>query len=202
MPFNTYPYELPPLPYAYDALEPYIDEETMHYHHDKHFQTYIDGLNKALAPYPRLQKCRLEELLAAPAELPEKARCAILRNGGGVYNHGRFFRGMAPVGEGCHMPEGSLARLIDRTFTSFDNFKEILSQQALDVFGSGWAVLTLTPCGRLKILGLRNQETPLPSGELPLVYIDVWEHAYYLKYKNQRAEYVKNIWNVLVFPKL
>ncbi|MCI8360824.1 MAG: superoxide dismutase [Clostridiales bacterium] len=202
MPFHTYPYELPPLPYAYDALEPYIDAETMRYHHDKHFQTYIEGLNKALAPYPHLQKCRLEELLSAPARLPDPARCAILRNGGGVYNHSRFFRGMAPAQEDGHRPEGGLAQLIDQTFTSFDHFKEVFSQAALEVFGSGWAVLALTPRGKLKIVQLRNQETTLPAGALPLLYIDVWEHAYYLKYKNLRAEYVKNIWNVLAFPAL
>ena len=203
MPYNTYPYELPPLPYAYDALEPYIDAETMHFHHDKHFQTYIDNLNQALQTHPALQKCRLEDLLSDPRALPAKDRCAILRNGGGVYNHAHFFKGMAPADEAaCHRPTGQLLDCINRAFGSFDDFKETFSKEAAKVFGSGWTVLALTPCGRLRIVNLANQETVLPDGEKPLLFIDVWEHAYYLQYQNRRAAYIQNIWNVLVFPTL
>lgn len=200
MPYHTYPYELPPLPYAYDALEPYIDAETMHYHHDKHFATYIANLNKALAPYPQLQKLTLEQLLATPMRLPAAARTAILHNGGGVYNHALFFQGMAPPSSPGHEPQGAVLEVLRRTFGSFEDFKKVFNEAALKVFGSGWTVLVLTPQGGLQIVNLKNQETLLSTPAIPLLYVDVWEHAYYLKYKNARGDYLQNIWNVLTLP--
>lgn len=197
MPYHTYPYELPPLPFDYDALEPYIDAETMHYHHDKHFKTYVDELNKTLAQYPRLQKLTLPELLSQKS-LPVK----ILNNAGGVYNHTLYFSGLSPAGCACHQPSGEMLRLIEETFESFENFKEIFMSLAKDVFGSGWTVLFLTPQGQLKIANLKNQDTLLPMNYFPILYVDVWEHAYYLKYKNERVKYLENIWNVLDFPML
>ena len=200
MPYHTYPYELPPLPYAYDALEPFIDAETMHYHHDKHFKAYVDNLNKALEPYPQLQGMTLEQLLSVPMRLPAAARTAILNNGGGVYNHALFFQGMAPPQTPGHIPQGAALDLIQRAFGSFDDFKKVFTDAALKVFGSGWTVLALTPYRTLQIVNLKNQETMLSTPSVPLLYVDVWEHAYYLKYKNARAEYLENIWNVLMFP--
>ncbi|GHU96866.1 superoxide dismutase [Clostridia bacterium] len=194
----TYPYKLPPLPYPYDALEPYIDEETMHYHHDKHFQTYIDNLNAALAPYPALQALPLEELLAYP-NLPDKARDAILNNGGGVYNHDAFFKGLSPAGANNHQPAGELAKIIDSAFGSFDSFKKTFNETALSVFGSGWAMLGLTPGGAPAIIKLANQSTASVLHMKPVVLADVWEHAYYLKYKNLRADYLNAFWNVVKF---
>jgi len=197
---SHFPYVLPPLPYGYDALEPFIDTETMHYHHDKHFATYIDNLNKALEPYPPLQKLSLVELLRRPSVIPERARAAVLKNGGGVYNHSLFFQKLAPAGGVVHEPSGRLATMIDRQFGGFDAFREAFSQKALAVFGSGWTYLLLTPRGKLKIESFPNQDTPVESGNVPVILFDVWEHAYYLKYKNLRQEYVDNIWNVVRFP--
>lgn len=190
----TYPYKLPPLPYGYSDLEPYIDAETMHYHHDKHFKTYVDNLNKALENCPGLQKLTLKELLSRPY-----MNSAILRNGGGVYNHNMFFNGLVPASQ-ARKPQGKLLCLIEKTYGSFDQFKEAFNKEAMDVFGSGWAVLAINCGGCLKIAELKNQDTLLGTGLTPLVYVDVWEHAYYLKYKNLRAEYLKNIWNVIDFP--
>ncbi|GHU81104.1 superoxide dismutase [Clostridia bacterium] len=202
MPLDTYPYELPALPYAYDALEPYIDTETMHYHHDKHFASYIAGLNQALEPCPRLQSLTLEELLKNPFSLPYKAYTAIMHNGGGVYNHSLYFSGLSPAAGGGHEPKGKLSRMIEASFGSFEDFRKAFTAQALAVFGSGWTVLALTPAQTLEIVSLKNQDTMLATGKRPLLYVDVWEHAYYLKYKNLRADYLKAIWNVLVFPEI
>lgn len=202
MPYNTYPYELPPLPYPYDALEPTIDAETLHYHHGKHFQAYVNGLNKALEPYPKLQKLTLSKLLANPGKLPRKAYTDIMHNGGGVYNHTLYFNGLAPAGAGNHQPGGELLSLIKEIYGSFEDFKNIFTRQALSVFGSGWTILSLTPKNKLDILNLKNQDTLLATKNRPLLYVDVWEHAYYLKYRNLRIEYLQNIWNVLTFPDL
>lgn len=202
MPFDTYPYELMPLPYPYDALEPYLDAEILHYHHDKHFGAYVNGLNAALKPYPKLQTLTLKQLLSRPERLPQKARTAILRNGGGVYNHTLYFVGLSPADQGPHEPQGILFNKINRTFSSFANFKRLFNQSALDVFGSGWTGLFLSPDGSLQIRNLKNQDTLLGTGMRPLLYVDVWEHAYYLQYKNLRAEYLQNIWNILQFPTL
>ncbi len=197
---DRYPYQLPPLPYSYNALEPYIDEETMHYHHDKHFQNYVNGLNEALAPYPQLQQLTLTQLLSNPRRLPREAATAIMHNGGGVYNHTRYFDGLAPAGRGNHQPGERLLALINQSYGSFADFQKTFNQNAAAVFGSGWTILALTPRKTLDIVNLANQETMLPDRSIPLLYVDVWEHAYYLQYKNLRTEYLQNIWNVLVFP--
>ena len=196
---EMYPFILPPLPYAYDALEPFIDTETMHYHHDKHFQTYITNLNKALASNPKLQDRTLKELLYHPEALPAKDRTAILNNAGGVYNHFLFFNGLAPADEDNHEPKCRLIGIIDNTFGSFNKFKKLFSQLALQVFGSGWTCLVLTPEGVPKIVNLKNQDV-VNEGDQVIILFDVWEHAYYLKYKNLRADYVDNLWNIIRFP--
>lgn len=202
MPVNTYPYTPQPLPYAYNALEPYIDTETMRYHHDKHYQAYADHLNKALEPYPKLQKLTLEKLLTRSFILPYTTYEAILHNGGGTYNHQLFFQGLAPAGEDVHKPKGYLAATINKTFGSFETFQKQFSEAALDVFGSGWVCLVMTPARRLKIMQLANQETALRSDAKTVILFDVWEHAYYLKYKNARADYVQALWKVVKFPEV
>lgn len=189
-----YPFSRIALPYDYSDLEPYIDTETMHYHYDKHYKTYVNNLNKALEKYPGLQKFTLEQLLAMPRMDP-----AILKNGGGAYNHGLYFSGMAPAGR-ANGPQGQLLYLIERGYGSFEGFKKVFNRVALNVFGSGYAVLAVTAGGRLSIVPLKNQDTLRGRGLTPLVCVDVWEHAYYLKYKNQRAAYLENIWNVIDFP--
>lgn len=193
-----YPYELPPLPYAYEALEPYIDAETMHYHHDKHFAAYINNLNQALAPYPALQTLTLEQLLARPS-LPSPARDAILHNGGGVYNHHFFFAHLAPPVGDVRPTE---ATQIQKTFGSWEKFKVAFSTAAAGIFGSGWACLVRTRSGEWKIITLANQETPVAKRAQPLLLFDVWEHAYYLKYRNVRADYVDALWNVARFAEI
>ncbi|GHV38929.1 superoxide dismutase [Clostridia bacterium] len=193
----TYPYALPPLPYAYDALEPYIDAETMHYHHDKHFQTYVNNLNAALKPYPYLQTKTLAQLLRSPQALPRAAATAILHNGGGAYNHNLFFNGLAPASAEKHAPAGRLEQQINRDFKSFDNFKTAFNAQAGAVFGSGWTALAQNLRGTLQIVSFPNQDTLITKGLRVLLLVDVWEHAYYLKYKNARADYLTAIWNVL-----
>ena len=199
---QTYPFTLPALPYPYDALEPAIHAETMHFHHDKHFASYVESFNAALKPYPQLHGLPLETLLENPARLPDSARCAILRSGGGVYNHALFFAGLAPADKGIHVPSGKLGRMIAASFGSFEQLKARFTQSALSVFGSGWTVLALAPGGRLCIINLKNQDTLLCTGYRPLVYVDVWEHAYYLQYQNRRAEYLDQIWSVLTFHQL
>ena len=194
----SYPYTLPPLPYDYDALEPYIDADIMHYHHDKHFQTYINNLNDALESYPQLQSMSLSQLLSNPAAIPPAIRDKVMNNGGGVYNHDLFFRGLAPASEPVHIPEGKLADNISQTFGSFESFKKTFSQQALSVFGSGWTALCFDKNCCLKIINLKNQETSLMYGMETIMLLDVWEHAYYLQYKNDRKNYVENSWNVLI----
>lgn len=201
MPYNTYPFELPPLPYEYDALEPYIDAETMFYHHDKHFAAYIDNLNKAIEPFPNLQELTLEQLLTWTRFLPQDTYTKIMQNGGGVYNHNLFFKGLAPSEEGLNEPAGALLSDIEDTFYSLSNFKKLFSEEALKVFGSGWTCLIYTRQGGLKIISLKNQDTPLVLKARPVIMMDVWEHAYYLKYKNARADYIRALWNVIRFPR-
>ena len=199
MPYDIYPYELPPLPYAYNALEPYIDEETMHYHHDKHFQTYINNLNNALKKYPYLQKIPLEQVLKRAHMLPFEDSVDILQSGGGVYNHKLFFEKLAPVHGESFPPSPSLLALINQTFGSFDKFKDVFSKHAMGVFGSGWTYLILTNSRRLKIVNLRNQDTPIKENGTPIILFDCWEHAYYLKYKNARKDYIDALWNIIKF---
>lgn len=187
---NTYPFTLPELPYAYDALEPYIDEETMHYHHDKHFKTYVDKLNKALEPYPEYHSWTLEELLLRLAELPKELKDAVRDNGGGVYNHDMYFDIMAPAGQ-------SVSTAVAEVFGGVENFKKTMKEAALSRFGSGFAWLAKDADGCLQIIALANQDNPLSQGLTPVMLLDVWEHAYYLKYKNLRADYIDQWFHVV-----
>lgn len=188
-------FTLKPLPYAYNFLEPYIDEETMILHHDKHEQAYVDNLNKALSKYPELFSKTLEELLSNTSSLPSDIRQDVINNGGGVYNHDFFWTIMWP-NQGSE-PTGELAKSIKRDFGSFENFKKEFSSSALSRFGSGWAWLVSDDKGKLSIISTANQDTPISLGLKPIIAIDVWEHAYYLKYKNERSKYIENWWNVV-----
>ncbi|MGB9737287.1 superoxide dismutase [Chloroflexus sp.] len=193
-------FEVPPLPYDYNALEPYIDEATMHYHHDNHHQTYVTNLNNALANYPDLQSKSIEELLSNLEAIPEAIRTAVRNNGGGHWNHTFFWEIMAPNAGGA--PEGDLAAAIDATFGSFDAFKEKFKAAALGRFGSGWAWLITDKDGNLSIMSTPNQDNPLMEGKTAILGIDVWEHAYYLKYQYKRAAYVDAWWNVVNWKKV
>lgn len=199
---STYPYELPPLPYDYEALEPVIDAETLHYHHDKHFQAYVNNLNLALKPYPKLQQLTLEQLLAKPGLWPREAYQDIQHNAGGVYNHAFYFNSLAPVTEEGHLPEGQLLAAIERSFGSFAAFQQKFSVEAQSLFGSGWTALSVNKRGVLKISNLPNQNTTVNQQEQTLLLFDVWEHAYYLQYRNLRADYVKQLWRIITFPNL
>lgn len=183
-----YPYQLPPLPYGYDALAPALGENTLHFHHDKHFQTYVDNLNAALADCPDCQSKPLQELLRDLGGLPESKRTAICNNGGGVYNHALYFACLAPNGGG--QPTGPLAQAIQRDFGSLEEWKKQMKAAALGQFGSGYAFLAAEPYGSLRIVKTANQDCPLSQGLKPLLCVDVWEHAYYLDYQNRRADYV------------
>lgn len=187
---KTYPFSLAELPYAYDALEPYIDEETMRCHHDRHFKTYVDKLNKALEPYPEYHSWTLEELLLRLAELPEKLKDAVRDNGGGVYNHDMYFDLLAPAGQ-------SVSTAAAEAFGGVENFKKEMKEVALSRFGSGYAWLAKDADGCLQILSLANQDNPLSQGLTPVLPLDVWEHAYYLKYKNLRADYIDQWFHVV-----
>ncbi|NLG56826.1 MAG: superoxide dismutase [Clostridiales bacterium] len=186
-------FTLPPLPYAYNALEPYIDEETMRIHHTKHHQAYIDNLNKALEGSAFAGKS-IEEIIKSLDSLPENIRTAVRNNGGGHFNHSIFWAIMGPSGKG--QPEGDLAQKIDQDFGSFDAFKEAFETAGKTQFGSGWAWLVLKD-GKLSVEKTANQDNPLTKGQIPLMGADVWEHAYYLKYQNRRPEYLKNWWHTV-----
>ena len=188
------PFTLPPLPYAYDALEPHIDAETMHIHHDKHHAAYVANLNKAVSGITKIGIFEITHLLTHLDNLPENIRTAVRNNGGGHYNHSLFWQMMKKDGGG--EPTGALAKTIDTNFGSFGAFKESLSKTALGQFGSGWAWLVLDG-KQLKIEPTANQDTPLSAGRTPLLGLDVWEHAYYLKYQNKRADYITAWWNVV-----
>jgi superoxide dismutase, Fe-Mn family len=190
-------YDLPPLPYEYNALEPTIDEETMHLHHEKHHNTYVTNLNNALEQHPDADPGNIEELLANINNVPEDIRRAVRNNGGGHSNHTMFWQIMGPNGGG--EPVGDLADAIDQSFGSFDSFKEQWAAAAAPgaLFGSGWAWLIAAPDGSLTIETTQNQDSPLMEGKLPIIGLDVWEHAYYLKYQNRRPEYIDNWWNVV-----
>lgn len=187
-------YELPPLPYAYDALEPYIDARTMEIHHTKHHQAYITNLNGAIEKHPELATKSLEDLLRDLNAVPEDIRTVVRNHGGGTWNHSLFWVIMSPKGGGA--PSGELAKAIEAAFGSFDAFKAEFEKAANGRFGSGWAWLVLRQ-GQLAVVSTANQDNPLSEGMIPLMGIDVWEHAYYLKYQNRRAEYVSNWWNVV-----
>ena len=189
-----YPYELPPLTYPYDALEPYIDKMTMEIHHTKHHQGYVNNLNSALEKYPEFHNLELEEILKNLNLLPEEIRTSVRNNGGGHANHTLFWEIMKPGGS---QPQGEILKAINEVFGSFENFKNLFSETALKHFGSGWAWLVLTPDKKLKVYSLPNQDNPLMNGDLPIMGLDVWEHAYYLKYQNRRNEYIQAWWNVV-----
>lgn len=188
-------YRLPDLPYAYDALEPYIDVETMHLHHDKHHNTYVTNLNAAVEKYPELFEKTVEELVTDLNSVPEDIRMAVRNNGGGHANHTFFWEIMGPNAGG--EPTGELKKAIDETFGSFDAFKEEFAKAATTRFGSGWAWLVVDKNGKLSIVSTGNQDSPLSDGLTPILGLDVWEHAYYLKYKNVRPDYIKAFWNVV-----
>lgn len=189
---QTYPFDLMPLPYDYDALEPYMDAETLHYHHDKHLKTYVDNLNALLKDQPLYQSWTLEELLTRLDELPEDLRQPVMNNAGGVYNHQLFFETMhTPVNENPMEP------YLQKAFGSYENFVKSMSDHALSQFGSGYAWLVINPDHQLEILNTPNQNNPISNGNLPLLCVDVWEHAYYLKYKNLRKDYVTNWFHLI-----
>jgi Fe-Mn family superoxide dismutase len=188
-------FKLPELPYSYDALEPYIDTETMTIHHQKHHKTYVDNLNEAISKYPELTDKSLEYLLINFDKLPEDIREKVRNNGGGHYNHSLFWTIMGKDKGG--EPKGKLKEDLVKTFGSFDNFKKQFKAAALGRFGSGWAWLIKDKDGKLKIVSTANQDSPIMTGISPIMGIDVWEHAYYLKYQNRRGDYIDNWWNVV-----
>lgn len=186
-------FTLPELPYPYNALEPYIDEETMHLHHDKHHASYVKNLNDALSGHEEFLNMDTLDLLKNLDLVPEDIRTKVRNNGGGHANHSLFWTIMKPGGG--KEPSGELAKAIADTFTSFENFKEEVTKKALGIFGSGWGWLVLDN-GKLEIITTPNQDSPLMQNKTPLLGIDVWEHSYYLKYKNCRDEYISAWWNV------
>ena len=187
-------YELPALPYAYDALEPHIDKETMNIHHTKHHNTYITNVNNALADQSELQGKSVEELIANLDAVPEAIRTAVRNNGGGHANHSLFWQILSPNGGGN--PTGELATAIDAKFGSLDAFKEEFAKAATTRFGSGWAWLSVAN-GELEVSSTANQDSPIMEGKTPLLGLDVWEHAYYLNYQNRRPDYIGSFWNVV-----
>jgi len=188
-------YTLPALAFSVDALEPYIDAETMTIHHDKHHQAYIDNLNAALEKHPEVADLPLGKLLADLTLVPEDIRNAVRNNGGGTLNHSMFWTLLA-AGQG-NEPTGLLREVVERAFGSVDAFKDAFATAAKTRFGSGWAWLVVTPEKTLKIVSTANQDSPLAEGLKPILLLDVWEHAYYLKYQNRRPEYITNFWNVV-----
>ncbi len=187
-------FALPELPYAYDALEPVIDAETMHLHHDKHHQTYLDKLNAALATHPELNDQPIEALLTDLASLPEDIRGAVRNAGGGYYNHNLFWQMLATTSS---MPE-TIKQFINENFGSFEKFQEEFTNKALGLFGSGWVWLVKNADGKAEIITTANQDNPISTAAVKvLLTLDVWEHAYYLKYQNRRADYIANWWKVV-----
>jgi superoxide dismutase, Fe-Mn family len=195
-------YQLPPLPYAFDALEPFIDALTMEIHHDKHHATYLTNLNKALESAPNLQSKPAEDLLKDLNAIPENIRTAVRNSGGGFVNHNFFWTSMAPKAGGEPAPSSGLGKAILTSFGSFDAFKEKFAATALARFGSGWSWLVLDKSHQLTVYSTANQDSPLSEGFVPLLGCDVWEHAYYLKYQNRRADYVTAWWNVVNWEKV
>lgn len=190
-----YKFSNTPLPYPYDAMEPYIDEKTMRLHHNRHLQAYVDNLNKALSSCPRFQTWTLEELIRNIPSLPENIRTAVARNSGGVFNHQFYFSGLTYPDSA--QPFGKLAEAIKNRFGSCDSFRKQFKEAALSVFGSGYAWLVVNAACQLEIITTRNQDTPLPLGLCPVLNIDVWEHAYYLKHYNLRADYIDDWFHVV-----
>lgn len=192
-------FELPNLPYAFDALEPHIDAKTMEIHHDKHHATYVAGLNAALEGKSEFEGKTVEEVIANLDAVPEAVRTAVRNNGGGHANHSLFWESLAANAGGA--PTGELAKAIDAKFGSFDAFKEQFAAAAKGRFGSGWAWLSLTN-GELEISSTPNQDSPIMEGKTPLLGLDVWEHAYYLNYQNRRPDYISAFWNVVNWDKV
>jgi superoxide dismutase, Fe-Mn family len=188
-------YELPPLPYPFDALEPHIDAKTMEIHHDKHHQAYITNANNALKDYPQLAAKPVEELIADLSAVPEAIRTVVRNNAGGHANHSFFWLILGPNAGGS--PKGKLADAITSTFGSFDQFKEKFQAAGAGRFGSGWAWLVINKAGSLEITSTPNQDSPIMDGLKPVLGVDVWEHSYYLKYQNRRPDYLKAVWNVI-----
>jgi len=198
-------YELPELPYAYDALEPYIDAKTMEMHHDKHHQTYTDKLNAALEQAPELDNVTVENLIKNPSQIPETIRQAVINNGGGYINHNFFWQIMGTAGNGASESspkDGKLLEALKAKFTSFEKFKEEFTNAGLNRFGSGWAWLVVNEEKELEVINTANQDSPLTLGRTPILTVDVWEHAYYLKYQNRRPEYIENWWHVVNWNKV
>jgi superoxide dismutase, Fe-Mn family len=192
-------FEVPKLPYSFDALEPHIDARTMEIHHDKHHAAYVNNLNKALEGHADLQEKSIEDLLHGIDGLPEGIRTAVKNNGGGHANHSFFWQTMGPGGGG--KPSGPLATAIDGAFGSFDAFKEKLNAAATGQFGSGWGWLVVSN-GKLEVYGRPNQDSPLMERKHPVLGVDVWEHAYYLKYQNRRPDYLTAWWNTINWKKV
>jgi superoxide dismutase, Fe-Mn family len=187
-------FELPQLPYAYDALEPHFDKETMNIHHTKHHNTYVTNLNNAIQGNAELESKSVEDIVANLDAVPEAIRTAVRNNGGGHANHSLFWQVLSPNGGGA--PSGELADEITKKFGSFESFKEEFNKAATTRFGSGWAWLVVNN-GELEITSTPNQDSPLSEGKTPVLGLDVWEHAYYLKYQNRRPEYITSFWNVV-----
>lgn len=187
-------FELPQLPYAYDALEPNIDKETMNIHHTKHHNTYVTNLNNALQGNEELLSKTVEEVISNLDAVPESVRTAVRNNGGGHANHSLFWTILSPNGGGA--PSGELADAISQKFGSFESLKDEFAKAAATRFGSGWAWLVVNK-GQLEVTSTPNQDSPLMEGKTPILGLDVWEHAYYLKYQNRRPEYITNFWNVV-----
>ncbi|PYI50691.1 superoxide dismutase [Paenibacillus flagellatus] len=188
-------HQLPPLPYANNALEPHIDAQTMEIHHDRHHNAYVTNLNAALDKHPELHDKSLEALISDLNAVPEDIRTAVRNNGGGHANHSLFWTTIGPNAGG--QPTGALAAAIDSELGGFDKFKETFAAAGATRFGSGWAWLALGKDGKLKVYSLPNQDSPLMEGDTPLLGLDVWEHAYYLKYQNKRPDYIAAFWNVV-----
>jgi Fe-Mn family superoxide dismutase len=187
-------FKLPELGYSFDALEPYIDAKTMEIHHGKHHATYVDKLNTALEKYSNLQDKTIEQLLSGIDTIPEDIRTAVRNNGGGHHNHSMFWESMKPGG--VQQPSGTLNDKLQKTFGSFEDFKTKMTEAAVGRFGSGWAWL-ITDGDSLEVYSTANQDSPLMEGKTPILGLDVWEHAYYLKYQNRRPEYIEAWWNIV-----
>lgn len=190
-------FELPKLPYAYDALEPYIDEKTMEIHHGKHHAAYVNNLNKSIENYEDLQEMTLEELISGIDKLPSDIQTAVRNNGGGHINHSFFWEILSNDGCKAH---GNLKKAIEKKFGSVDNFKDEFSKVAVGRFGSGWAWLVIDN-GELEVMSTANQDSPLMEGKTPIIGLDLWEHAYYLKYQNRRPEYIDAFFYVVNWKK-
>lgn len=188
-------HELPPLPYAFNALEPHIDEMTMRIHHDKHHAAYVNNLNAALEGHPDLQKLSIEQLLSRLESVPENIRTAVRNNGGGHANHTLFWETMAPGG--ATQPSGALAQALPGEAGNLAKFKEDFAKAGATRFGSGWAWLAVDRTGKLSVFSTANQDSPYMEGKTPILGLDVWEHAYYLKYQNRRPDYIAAWWNVV-----